>query len=297
MSDTLLNAIRRYVDAHGDTAGLAQTPVPGLTVIRVAEPGGLIHAIFHPLVCLVLQGAKQVTVGTKTLTLNAGDSMLITVDVPTVSQIVRASADAPYVSLVMHLDPAVIAELSLQMKATPSVDGSAIRYAPTDTEVSDAALRLMRLLDRPESVPVLHGQLVRELHYWLLTGRHGSAIRRLGWPDSHVQRITKAVTILRHEFTQQLPVERLAAAAGMSPSSFHEHFRSVTSLSPRQFQKQLRLIEARRLMMSDGATASSAAFAVGYQSVSQFTREYGRMFGTPPGRDAEATRSWAESAA
>jgi AraC-like DNA-binding protein len=297
MSDTLLNAIRRYVDAHGDTAGLAQTPVPGLTVIRVAEPGGLIHAIFHPLVCLVLQGAKQVTVGTKTLTLNAGDSMLITVDVPTVSQIVRASADAPYVSLVMHLDPAVIAELSLQMKATPGVDGSAIRYAPTDTEVSDAALRLMRLLDRPESVPVLHGQLVRELHYWLLTGRHGSAIRRLGWPDSHVQRITKAVTILQQEFTQQLPVERLAAAAGMSPSSFHEHFRSVTSLSPRQFQKQLRLIEARRLMMSDGATASSAAFAVGYQSVSQFTREYGRMFGTPPARDAEATRSWAESAA
>jgi AraC-like DNA-binding protein len=297
MSETLLNTIRRYVDAHGDTDGLAQTPVPGLTVIRVAEPGGLIHAIFHPLVCLVLQGAKQVTVGTKTLTLDAGDSMLITVDVPTVSQIVRASADAPYVSLVMHLDPVVIAELSLQMKATPGVDGSAIRYAPTDTEVSDAALRLMRLLDRPESVPVLHGQLVRELHYWLLTGRHGSAIRRLGWPDSHVQRITKAVTILQQEFTQQLPVERLAAAAGMSPSSFHEHFRSVTSLSPRQFQKQLRLIEARRLMMSDGATASSAAFAVGYQSVSQFTREYGRMFGTPPARDAEATRSWAESAA
>lgn len=297
MTDTLRDKVRRYVDAHGDTAGLAQTPVPGLTVIRVAEPSGLIHAIYQPLVCLVLQGAKQVTVGTESLILNAGDSMLITVDVPNVSQIIRASADEPYVSLVMHLDPAVIAELSLQIKAAPGADGSAIRYAPTDMEVSDAALRLMRLLDRPESVPVLHGQLVRELHYWLLTGRHGPAIRRLGSPDSHVQRVTRAVTILRQEFAQPLPVELLAAAAGMSVSSFHEHFRSVTSLSPRQFQKQLRLIEARRLMMSEGATASSAAFAVGYQSVPQFTREYGRMFGTPPARDAEANRSWAESAA
>lgn len=297
MTDTLLNAVRRYVDTHGDAAGLAQTPVPGLTVIRIAEPSGLVHAIFQPLVCLVLQGAKQVTVGTESVILNAGDSMLITVDIPTVSQVVQASADKPYVSLVMHLDPAVIAELTLQMKAAPGSDGSALRNAPTDTEVCDAALRLMRLLDRPESVPVLHGQLVRELHYWLLAGRHGTAIRRLGWPDGHVQRITRAVTILRQDFAQPLPVERLAAAAGMSASSFHEHFRTVTSLSPRQFQKQLRLIEARRLMMSEGATASSAAFTVGYQSVSQFTREYGRMFGTPPARDAETARSWAESAA
>ena len=297
MTDTLLNAIRRYVDTHGDAAGLAQTPVPGLTVIRIAEPSGLVHAIFQPLVCLVLQGAKQVSVGTDSVILNAGDSMLITVDIPTVSQVVKASSDKPYVSLVMHLDPAVIAELTLQMKAAPETNGSALRNAPTDMEVSDAALRLMRLLDRPESVPVLHGQLVRELHYWLLAGRHGAAIRRLGWPDGHVQRITRAVTILRQDFAQPLPVERLAAAAGMSASSFHEHFRSVTSLSPRQFQKQLRLIEARRLMMSEGATASSAAFAVGYQSVPQFTREYGRMFGTPPARDAETTRSWAESAA
>lgn len=297
MTDTLLNAIRRYVDTHGDAAGLAQTPVPGLTVIRIAEPSGLVHAIFQPLVCLVLQGAKQVSVGTDSVILNAGDSMLITVDIPTVSQVVKASSDKPYVSLVMHLDPAVIAELTLQMKAAPETNGSALRNAPTDMEVSDAALRLMRLLDRPESVPVLHGQLVRELHYWLLAGRHGAAIRRLGWPDGHVQRITRAVTILRQDFAQPLPVERLAAAAGMSASSFHEHFRSVTSLSPRQFQKQLRLIEARRLMMSEGATASSAAFAVGYQSVPQFTREYGRMFGAPPARDAETTRSWAESAA
>ena len=147
-----------------------------------------------------------------------------------------------------------------------------------------------RLIERPASVPVLRTQLVREMHYWLLAGRHGAAIRRLGWPDSHVQRVARAVAVLRAEFAQPLRVARLAAVAGMSPSSFHQHFRAVTSLSPLQFQKQLRLIEARRLMLSDGVTSSSAAFAVGYESVSQFTREYGRMFGLPPVRETKAAR-------
>ncbi|HWV52849.1 AraC family transcriptional regulator, partial [Pseudorhodoplanes sp.] len=122
------------------------------------------------------------------------------------------------------------------------------------------------------------------------------AIRRLGWPEGHVQRIARAVAVLRGEFAKPVPVERLAAVAGMSLSSFHHHFRAVTSLSPLQFQKQLRLIEARRLMMSDGASASSAAFAVGYESVSQFTREYGRMFGLPPAKDMKAARTMMEAA-
>ena len=165
------------------------------------------------------------------------------------------------------------------MRAAPSADGAPVRAAPTDTEVADAALRLMRLLDRPASVPVLHAQLVRELHYWLLEGRHGPAIRRLGWAEGHARRVARAVAVLRAEFARPIPIDRLAATAGMSPSSFHHHFRAVTSLSPLQFQKQLRLIEARRMMMAEGVTASSAAFAVGYESVSQFTREYGRMFG------------------
>jgi AraC-like DNA-binding protein len=134
---------------------------------------------------------------------------------------------------------------------------------------------------------------MREMHYWLLAGCHGSAIRRLGWPDGHVQRVARAVAVLRAEFARPLPVERLAAVAGMSLSSFHQHFRTVTSLSPLQFQKQLRLIEARRMMLSEGATASSAAFAVGYESVPQFTREYGRMFGLPPLRDMKAARGQA----
>lgn len=298
MTHTLLQAVRRYVDTYADPTGLAQTPIPGLTTIRSATPSGLLYAISQPLVCLVLQGSKQVAMGTQSFSFGAGDSLLITADVPTVSQVTRASAEAPYLSLVLELDPAVIADLAMQMKEEATIaDGTPVRVEPTDAEVADAALRLMRLLDRPASIPVLHAQLVRELHYWLLEGKHGAAIRRLGWPDGHARRVGRAVALLRADFARPLSVDRLAATAGMSPSSFHHHFRAVTSLSPMQFQKQLRLIEARRLMMSEGRTASGAAFAVGYESVPQFTREYGRMFGLPPGKDMEAMRNWAGAAA
>lgn len=297
MTAPLLVAVRRYVEAHADQAGLAQTPVPGLTTIRSVAPTGLVHAIPRPLVCLVLQGRKQVAMGSRTFAFGAGDSLLITADVPTVSQITRASAAAPYLSLVLELDPAVITTLAMEMRAATGLDDAPVRVDPTDAEVADAALRLMRLLERPASVPVLREQLVRELHYWLVAGRHGAAVRRLGRLGSHAQRVGRAVAMLRAEFAKPLPVERLAAAAGMSLSSFHQHFRAATSLSPLQFQKQLRLIEARRLMTAEGLSASRAAFAVGYESVPQFTREYGRTFGSPPARDAETMRSWSDAAA
>ncbi|MDF2621010.1 MAG: transcriptional regulator, AraC family [Xanthobacteraceae bacterium] len=288
--DSLLDAVRRHALAHADANGIAPTPIAGLTAVRATAPSGLVYAISRPLACLVVQGAKQVTLGTQVFPFAAGDSLLITADVPTVSQITKASSAAPYLSLVLELDSTVIAELVAEMKAAPIGEIAPVRVEPTDAEVADAALRLMRLLDRPASVPVLQAQLVREMHYWLLAGRHGAAIRRFGWPDSHAQRIGKAVALLRTEFARPLRVERLAAAAGMSPSSFHQHFRSVTSLSPLQFQKQLRLIEARRLMQAEGLAASRAAFEVGYESVPQFTREYGRLFGLPPVRDARQAR-------
>ncbi|WP_222182340.1 AraC family transcriptional regulator [Geminicoccus harenae] len=290
MDDSLLKAVRRYTEACADPAGIARTPIPSLTTIRATAPSGLQYDISRPLVCLVLQGTKQVTMGSQAFTFTAGDSLLITADVPTVSQIMRANVVAPYLSLVLDLDLALIAELVEAMKLVPAEDGGPVRVEPTDAEVADAALRLMRLLERPASVPVLQAQLLREMHYWLLAGRHGPAIRRLGWPGGHAQRVARAVAVLRAEFTQPLPVERLAAVAGMSPSSFHQHFRAVTSLSPLQFQKQLRLIEARRLMLSEGRAVSSAAFAVGYESVSQFTREYRRMFGLPPVRETSMAR-------
>ena len=294
---TLLEAVRRYSDIHADRNGVARTPIPGLTTVRANAPSGLVYAISRPLVCLVLQGSKHVAMGAQDFAFTAGDSLLITADVPTVSKITRASLAAPYYSLVLDLDPPVIADLALAMKTVLVADDGPVRVEPTDTDVADAALRLIRLLDRPASVPVLQAQLMREMHYWLPAGRHGTAIRRLGWPDSRVQQVARVVAVMRAEFAQPLPVARLAAIAGMSPSSFHEHFRAVTSLPPRQFQKQLRLIEARRLMLAEGVSSSIAAFAVGYESVQQFTREYGRLFGLPPVRDTGTAKRVAEAAA
>jgi AraC-like DNA-binding protein len=288
MVETLLKTVRRHTQAYADPAGVARTPIPGLTTICATTPSDLQYAISRPLICLVLQGTKQVTMGKQAFTFSAGDSLLITADVPTVSQITHANIATPYLSLVLDLDPTLIADLVVEMKAAPVANGAPVRVEPTDGEVANAALRLMQLLDRPGSVPVLHRQLVREMHYWLLAGRLGAAIRNLGWPNSHAQRVARAVAVLRAEFRQSLRVEHLAAVAGMSPSSFHQHFRTVTSLSPLQFQKQLRLIEARRLMLSEGMNASSAAYAVGYESVPQFNREYARMFGLPPVRSMRA---------
>lgn len=292
----LLVAVRRYAEAYADAHGLAQTPIPGLALVRAAAPSDLIHAVSRPLVCLVLQGSKHVTMGMQGFSFSAGDSLLITADVPTVSQITRASIAAPYLSVVLELDLAIIADLAAEMKAVLATDDAPVRVDLTDAEVADAALRLMRLLDRPASLPVLKTQLLREMHYWLMAGRHGSAIRRLGWPDGHVSRVARAVAILRSDFARRIPVDRLAEAAGMSPSSFHQHFRAVTSLSPLQFQKHLRLIEARRLMLSEDTSASNAAFAVGYESVSQFTREYGRLFGLSPVRDTKAAKGKTQAA-
>lgn len=295
MTDTLLSAVCRYTEAFAGPDGVARTPIAGLFNIRTLAPSNLEYAISRPLACLVVQGAKRVTMGARTFDFAAGDSLLITADVPTVSQITRAGAGAPYLSLVLELDLALIAELMVEMQAAPVVDHGPVHVEPTDSEVAEAALRLMRLIERPASLPVLQAQMVRELHYWLLMGRHGATIRQLGWPEGHVQRVARAVAILRADFARAIPVEHLADVAGMSPSSFHKHFRSVTSLSPLQFQKQLRLIEAKRLMLSDGISASSAAFAVGYESVSQFNREYRRMFGLPPAKDAETLKGLAEA--
>ena len=297
MTELLLDAARRYAERHADANGVARTPIAGLTILRDTGPGVLHYAISRPLVALVLQGAKQVMLGSSSFDFGAGDSLLITADVPTASRITRATLAAPYVALVVELDLAVVADLVTEIGPAPFVAGTPVRVDPTEHEVADAGLRLLRLLDRPPSVPVLHDQLVRELHYWLLAGRHGGAIRALGVPDSHARRIAHAVAIIRAEFARPLPTARLARAAGMSASAFHQHFREQTSLTPLQFQKQLRLIEARRLMLAEGVGIAGAAHEVGYESVSQFTREYGRLYGMPPGRDVRAVKQRSRAAA
>ncbi|MCB4805850.1 AraC family transcriptional regulator [Methylobacterium brachiatum] len=291
MSEALREAVDRFTSAYPGAGELTATAIPGLTLVRAAAPSGLVHAINRPLVCLVLQGSKHVTTGNQAFTFSGGASLLITADVPTVSQITEASAERPYLSLVLELDSAVLAELLAQVDGTPPPGPvHSVAVDPTETEAADTALRLMRLLDRPASIGVLQAQLVRELHYWLMLGRHGPAMRALGWPGGHAEHVARAVAVLRTEYAQPLSIARLAAVAGMSPSSFHLHFRGVTSLSPIQFQKQLRLIEARRLMLAEGFGAGRAAYAVGYESVPQFTREYGRMFGQSPAREIRQAR-------
>ena len=297
MTDQLLDHARRYADARADRSGLAATPVEGLVILRETAPTLLQYAVSKPLVALVLQGGKRVMMGSRTFDFGAGDSLLITTDVPTVSQITTASRILPYYSLVLELDATIIAGLVSQIGAVPFEADQPVRVDPTEAEVADAALRLLRLLDRPGALEVLGPQLSRELHYWLLNGRHGGAIRALGVIDSHAQRVARAVAVLRKRYAEPVKVEALAEAAGMSLSAFHVHFRSITSLSPLQFQKQLRLIEARRRMLAQGETIGDVAYGVGYESVPQFTREYGRMFGQPPARDVRQARAQVNAAA
>jgi AraC-like DNA-binding protein len=291
MTASLLETSLRYAEANADLSGVATTSVPGLSVIRSVRPSEMQYAICRPLIALVMQGSKRVRMGSDVFDFGAGDSLLITADVPTVSQITTASVGQPYCSLVMELDQAILVELAVDIKASPVAHALPIRIEATDDEVADAALRIVKLLERPASLSILGPQMVREFHYWLLVGKHGPAIRRLGWPNGQAQKIGKAVALLRRDFAVPLRVEILAEAAGMSPSSFHQHFKALTSLSPLQFQKQFRLIEARRLMLAEECSPGTAAFCVGYESVTQFTREYARMFGLPPGRETQAARA------
>lgn len=285
----LLDLVRRYANAHVDASGVAPTPFRGVGVVRQLCPGELQVAVQKPLIAICLQGRKRVTMGAASFDYGAGEALVITADVPTISQITEASAAAPYYALALELDPALLRALSVEADLR-AADAAPVRVQPADPDVIDAAVRLMRLIDRPAALPVLGEALLREAHYWLLTGKHGAAIRALGAVDSYAVRIARVVALIRQDYVKTLRIADLAELAGMSESSFHQHFRSITTLSPLQFQKQLRLIEARRQMLVQGAAISRAAYAVGYESVPQFTRDYSRLFGAPPGRDMREAR-------
>ena len=292
MAETLLDIVCRYTEGSS-APHLIRPTACGIIAIRTTAATPVEHSIPNPLLCLVLQGGKRVSFGNRERYFAAGDSMLITANQPMSSQIVQASARTPYLSIALDLDLCVIADLMLEMEAQGlSFDQS--ENASTDDEVADAALRLMQLLDRPAALGVLQKQLLREIHYWLLIGKHGPEIRQLGRPDHHIHRIARAVAVLRAEFSNVLAVERLASVAGMSRSSFHHHFKAVTTLTPLQFQKQLRLIEGRRLIVTEGMSSSSAAFKVGYEGASHFARDYLRMFGLQPKQERKAAKAHAK---
>ncbi len=287
--DALKQAVRTYARHHANHDGLALTPVPGLRMMCVERPAGDLHSVYRPLVCFVLQGAKRMTVGHEERVLSEGQSAIVAADMPVIGRIVEASPEAPYLAIAVELEMALLREVAAQVgdsSSPPAAGMQTLFSVDTEGAMLDCASRLMQLLDRPHAVPILRSGIMRELHYWLLSGPHGLALWRLADPDAYAGRLAVAIAILRKEYRSRVSVERLAAAAAMSPTAFHKHFKRMTSLTPGQYQKRLRLIEARRLMLDEGFSASNAAFEVGYESVSQFTREYRRLFKAPPKQDA-----------
>lgn len=292
--DELKNAVRSYALRHADHDGLARTPISGFEMMCVDTPRGDLQAVYRPLVCVVLQGAKRMTVGRECRTITAGESVIVSADMPVVGRVVQASMAAPYMAVAVHLQLALIAEMAVQLDhsgAGPRGSGTERTHTQTvfteDTRapVLDCITRLMGLLQRPEAIPLLQQGLLRELHYWLMVGPHAAVLRALTDPTSHAHRIAAAISLLRRNARSRMRVEHLAAAANMSLTAFHKHFKQFTSLTPVQYQKRLRLIEARRLMLEQGLTATHTAYEVGYESVPQFTRDYRRLYGRPPKQD------------
>src|SRR5690606_21987376 len=207
-------------------------------------------------------------------------------------QVIEASPERPYLCIRVDLEPALLSELMLQQPPAPGAESPrGVHLSRTTPELVDAVARLVALLDRPADAPVLAPLIRREVHYRLLTGDQAGIVRQIGAPDSRLSQVSRAIAWIRDNFDRAFSIEAVARAAGMSPSALHHHFKVVTAMSPRQYPKQLRLQEARRLMFGEARDAQAAGFEVGYESPSQFSREYARLFGAPPARDAARLRA------
>lgn len=267
---------------------MVSTPIPRLSLFRADEPTVPLPAVYDASLCIIAQGSKRVSLGEQSLVYDAAHYLLVSVDLPLIGHVIRADRDAPYLCCKIDIDQAVLADLVLtEGGRAPKADLPALAVYRSDQDLIDAACRLIRLLDQPDRIPALAPLIEREILYRLLTGPHGSGLRWMAITDSHLNQVSRAIATIRTGFDRQLRIGDIAAAAGMSPSSLHEHFKAVTKMTPLAYQKQLRLQEARRLMLSGSISASSAGFTVGYESASQFNREYARLFGAPPRRDIE----------
>jgi len=290
----LIAAYAPYDDAF-------ETRIPGLHVGRMSRANTqCFHTLRLPSLCLAAQGAKAVIVGKDTYEYDASRMIVFSVALPIASQITRASHSEPYLSLRLDLDPRKIAELVLKVYPQglpPAQERRAVYVAPTDSNIINAAVRLMECLSRPGDIELLAPLIKDEILIRLLRRPIGVRVAQMGLAESSVHRVTKAISWLRENFHQPMKVEALADLVHMSVSSFHEHFKSVTSMSPLHYQKVLRLQEARRLMLSQTMDAGIASQRVGYVSASQFSREYSRFFGSAPARDIarlrQETRLWA----
>ncbi len=295
MLDALKASISAAADAWGPGPGGPEipTPLPGLSVVRAAAPSAPFRTLYRPVVCVVAQGAKRVMTGEAIHDFGAGQTLIVGIPVPVTAQVVEASAAAPYLAAAADLDMAILREvIETAGDARPEPPHPGVFVGGPDAALADCLIRLLRLAAEPaDAVAVLRPLLLRELHFRLLQGPHGAALRQLARPDGRAAGVARAIRRLRAGFDRTFRIEDLAAEAGMSPSTFHLHFKIATGMTPLQFQKQLRLLEARRLLMNEAASAERAAYAVGYESPTQFSREYARMFGAPPKRDAAQMRA------
>jgi AraC-like DNA-binding protein len=288
-----LDAFRKSIAQLTDQGELRITAIPDLSLFKRDAPTDAMSGMYEPSICVIAQGAKRVILGNDTFIYDPHHYLLTSVHLPTVVQIIEASNEKPYLGLRLKLD---LREMSLLMvdsnlpapRSQQSERGMAT--GEVTPELLNAFQRLVDLLFNEQDIAILAPAIKREIIYRLPISEQGTHLRQIASAGSQSQQVARTVEYMKESFAKPLPVEDLAAKAGMSVSTFHNHFRAMTALSPLQFQKQLRLQEARRLMLSDHLDAASAAFRVGYESPSQFSREYNRFFGSPPLRDITMLR-------
>lgn len=264
-----------------------ETGIPRVAMVRGAIPEHELTAVYEPMVNFVLQGGKTITVGERSFHYDPATYFVMSVDLPAAGAVHDSASGAPYLSVALTLDPSLVATLlsDLPKPAAGGIQEGAFSVAPVTGELLDAWLRMLRLMDRPEDIAALAPAYEREILYRVLQGPHGWMLRDMASPGTALARIAVTIHWIRRNFAEPLKVETLADMAALSVSTFHRHFKAVTALSPLQYQKRLRLLKARSLLIAGEATATSVAYGVGYESPNQFSREYARLFGLPPARD------------
>lgn len=268
-------------------------PLPGLHLSRASIPRARIPSVVDPSLCVIAQGSKEVLMGKSRYLYDPYHYLLTTVQLPRISQILDASQAQPYLSLRLELPPTLVSSVMVETGYTAAASDADIRavdVSPLAGNLLDAIVRLVRLLDCPTEAQALMPLVTREIVYRLLAGDQGARLRHMAVLGGYTPHIARAVERLRQDFDQPLRIEQIAHELGMSVSGFHHHFKAVTAMSPLQFQKRLRLQEARRLLLGEALDAASAAYRVGYQDASHFNREYKSLFGVPPMRDVQRLR-------
>lgn len=294
-----MNGLAESIARLTEGGELRTAAVPGLSLFRKTEPSEPVTGMYEPSVCLIAQGAKRVLLGDDTYVYDASHYLFSGLHLPVIAQVVEASQEKPYLGLRLTFDYRDISQLMADSQLpTPRTHKTDRGMATGELTVSlvNAFQRLVDLLDEEQDIPILAPVIQREIFYRLLVGEQGGRLRQLAVTGTQSQQVAKVVSWLKSNFTKPLRVDELAEMANMGTSTFHHHFRSMTALSPLQYQKQLRLQEARRLMLTEYLDAASAALQVGYESPSQFSREYSRIYGAPPVRDIASLRQMASTA-